>query len=185
MPGEIPGQTISGSLAGDAFNKERQVLRSHQPLHAPGVLTSHTVHGISREAEIPMPAYAQDAEPASNVGVAMYKLKSIQGDYLTCRTWDGTNEGATDVYIAKPSKLRTSLAGEVIDGVNVTYAYDANFVIRAASAAGYFSEIHYVTPRYNINNLIYAITVTTAVLRAGVEVGKLDLNVDARAWARL
>jgi hypothetical protein len=40
--------------------------------------------------------------------VQMLRLKSIQADYLTCRTWDGTTEGSTDILVAKSYKLSTA-----------------------------------------------------------------------------
>lgn len=39
-------------------------------------------------------------------GVSPYRIKSIHNDYLTCRSWNGTTDGTTDVLIAKPFLLR-------------------------------------------------------------------------------
>lgn len=73
MPGPIPQRTTNGSRAGDAYNKASEALRSHQPIHAPGNLTSHTVHGTMHEAEVQSGGgYAADSEVS---GV------SYEGDY--------------------------------------------------------------------------------------------------------
>jgi hypothetical protein len=58
---------------------------------------------------------------ATSGQLQMYRLKSVQGDYITCRTWDGTTEGGSDVYLAKPHKLRNSITSQTIDGVTVDY----------------------------------------------------------------
>jgi hypothetical protein len=42
----------------------------------------------------------------SGILAQRYKVKSEQDDYLTCRTWDGTIEGDTDIAVAKPPSLR-------------------------------------------------------------------------------
>jgi hypothetical protein len=59
-------------------------------------------------------------------GIAPYALKSVQDDYLTCRVLnDDTSEGDTDIYIAKPYKLRQSLTGVVEFGVTYKFFYAA------------------------------------------------------------
>src|SRR5690606_1135133 len=56
-------------------------------------------------------------------------VKEELNNYLRCRSWDGDNEGTTDIYVAKPLLLRhdadlypqlTSLTTNAADEVEVT-----------------------------------------------------------------
>ncbi len=117
--------------------------------------------------------------------VAMFHFKSSQSDWLTCRTWDGSSEGGTDIYIVKPQKLRGSIVAEHIDTVDVTYdTFNADFTERIAHAATYADEVHRILPRFLVDDIIFAATVDggTGVVRSGTELTYLDLNVDARMW---
>lgn len=111
--------------------------------------------------------------------VQMLRLKSIQADYLTCRTWDGTTEGSTDILVAKSYKLRNAIVSAVIDGVTVTYAYP-DTVTRTATISG-SNETQVIVPRYLVNDLILGMTVGyTGVTSVTI----IDLNLDGRAWSR-
>src|SRR5690349_6362421 len=59
----------------------------------------------------------------------LYRIKQTFSDVYRCRTWDRTLEGSTHVYVAKNAKLRNSIASEVIDSINHSYAYDASYVL--------------------------------------------------------
>jgi len=109
----------------------------------------------------------------------MYRLKSVQGDYITCRTWDGTTEGGSDVYLAKPMKLRNSITAATISGASVTYSY-TNTVTRVATISS-TDETQVVVPRYLTDDLVFGMTCNAT----GVS-GKniLDINADGRAWAK-
>jgi hypothetical protein len=112
----------------------------------------------------------------------MYRLKSIQSEYLTCRTWNGTTEGGTDIYVAKNHKLRCSIASAVIDGVTVTYTYPlADNVSRTATITT-TSEDQVIVPRYLVNDLIFAVESSSGTGVSGKTL--IDLNVDGRAWAK-
>lgn len=55
--------------------------------------------------------------------VKMYILRDVKDDYLVCHTWDGTNEGTKDIYIAKEKQHRTSRTGDTLLNVDHTYTY--------------------------------------------------------------
>lgn len=116
-------------------------------------------------------------------GVSQYRIKSVQGDYYTCRTWDGTTEGGSDVYVAKPYKLRNSITSESIDGVTVSYSY-ASTVARTATISS-VDEDQVIVPRYLSNDIIYVATSNyTGVSVSGTALTLIDMNCDGRAWAK-
>lgn len=136
--------------------------------------------------------HAGTAEHSAGSTITQYRVKSVAGDYLVCRTYDSaTNtEGGADVYIAKPFKLRHSIASAVLDGltVNYTYAALANNLdgTRTATPINGAAETEIVVPRWLVNDLIYAASVGsgTGVTVAGNAVTLLDVNADGRAWVK-
>lgn len=61
-------------------------------------------------------------------GATRYRVKGVYSTYLVCRTWDGTTEGTTDVYIAKPPYLRwyaSAWPGYTAVGAAVTFVWSA------------------------------------------------------------
>jgi hypothetical protein len=115
-------------------------------------------------------------------GVQMYRYKSQSGDYVVCRTWDGTTEGGSDVNIAKPMKLRNSITSAVIDAVTVTYSYPTT-VTRVATISA-TTENQVIVPRYIVNDLIFAVDSSGGTAISGTLQDKIDMNVDGRAWAK-
>lgn len=135
------------------------------------------------------------------------RIKANNGDYYTCREWDGTLEGGTDIYVAKPITLRNSLASEVIveGALSLTCAYtysaaDKRTMHVSASTSGtWLDEVHYVRPQVVINGTrngvagyyseIWAMPITGPA-KTGVKVGAfdvewIDLNYDGRAWSQV
>jgi hypothetical protein len=117
-----------------------------------------------------------------------YRYKSMEGDYYVCRAWNGTTEGSVDVYIAKPHILRkTGFNGTTYNGI--TYVYSSNHVARTATVAATpaLTETQMVIPPYVADDIIYATQPNATGVRttANSPVTLLDLNVDARYWARV
>jgi hypothetical protein len=111
--------------------------------------------------------------------VQMFRVKSVQGDYLTCRTWDGTTDGAADVYVAKPYLLRNSLTSR--GSIQFTYTTTQQ---RTAMLAGQV-EIQMVTPAYDVNDLIWAAQCATAVVLPGTQTAVSWQEISGeRVWAR-
>ena len=65
----------------------------------------------------------------------LFRLKSIEADYLTCHKWDGTEDGEEDedIRVAKRHEIRNSIPSEILDGVSYTYTYNADTVHRTAN----------------------------------------------------
>lgn len=91
MPGQIPKRVISDAPFGDGWNTSVEALRSHRPSAGPGILTTHTPHGVMHEAAIVPAAYGNPGNPPVRL-----RVKSVEANHLVCRSWDGTTEGADD-----------------------------------------------------------------------------------------
>ncbi|OHD23034.1 MAG: hypothetical protein A2Y38_23360 [Spirochaetes bacterium GWB1_59_5] len=126
-------------------------------------------------------------------GLEMFRLKSVQEDYITCRTWDGTTEGTTDVFIAKNTETRFP-ASDVIAGETWSYTYvagaDALNKYRDA-VSGAITESQVVTPYWLADGVIFAMAAAhTGVKKVppgaapNPEVELTRLIVTSRCWAK-
>lgn len=117
-----------------------------------------------------------------------FRFKSMKGDYLICRAWNGSVEGSSDIYLAKPVKLRHSITSETIDGTAYTYSsYSLTAQTRVSAPASGSAETQIVVPRYLPNDLIYAMAAPTYVQSEDVPakaVSLIDVNLDGRAWCQ-
>lgn len=98
--------------------------------------------------------------------LGMYLLKSVQDDFLTAHTWDGTTEGSDDIFIAKEENIRTSLASQGFFSVTHVYSYasgpDGNNLIRT-NDDGTNAQDEIITPPWRVDEVIFAITTPTDV----------------------
>lgn len=121
----------------------------------------------------------------SSGGVSMYRVKTVYDDYLKCRSWDGTTEGSTDVYVAKPWELRkSSFHNLTIDGV--TYV-STGTQSRTATKAPWIEQ-QIIFPSYRSpsgdfkGEQIAALSCSTGVKTSGnVPINLLDIST--RMWA--
>ncbi len=129
---------------------------------------------------------SESGSGGAGASVSTYRFKSMNSDTLVCHSWDFATEGSDNILIAKPPKLRFSIASEVIDGDTVTYsAYDTGAQTRHATDGG-TSEDQVIVPRYLVDDVIYVISANTDLLDGdGNPITLLDLNIDARAWAKI
>lgn len=119
--------------------------------------------------------------------VQMYHLKSVEDDYLVCRTWNGVTEGATDVRVAKQYKHRLSLTSETVLGVvhNYTYyehpdePYPKNNAIRKVTD-GTIMEYQMIIPPWCVDDIIFGITCANTGVTG---VTRLDIS-DSRIWGQ-
>lgn len=122
----------------------------------------------------------------------LMRLKSVEDDYVVCRTWDGTNESSGDIPVAKPWKLRTSLTTESKYGVDHYYTYGTGpsglNLLRtdkwpdAGGSGG--SEDQLVTPGWEVDQEIEVyFGPTTAVDGSSVPIF-LRMSAPWRQWAK-
>lgn len=131
---------------------------------------------------------AAHAAPArgGGVGLVAYRVKSRLGDILTCRTFDGTTEGSSDVLVAVPLDAR-SVNSETLDGTTFTYTYSPATDLNR-SRTNNSGELQQVVPLWREDGLIVAAPVNyPGSLWDGEETDdevKL-IEVSSRCWARI
>lgn len=125
-------------------------------------------------------------------GDTLYKLQSVQGDYLTARTWDGTTLGSIDIYIAKDELHRNSISSATIEGVSHTYTYgaggDANNVARTNQwtiSGTAYSQIEEITRPWVTNEVIRAHTCNHTLVSVSGNPLTLIYSGPFRAWGKI
>lgn len=122
-----------------------------------GVFTLTDCRGIKQMLAWWRGRTAKDAiNGSASFQTGWYHVKSVQGDYLTCRSWDGTTEGTVDIFIAKPPWLRQTpyngltiaYAAGVLDtaAVTLSYAYVSG-TQRTVTKAG-VAQTQFIVPAY-------------------------------------
>lgn len=132
---------------------------------------------------VPVPINAKVAS-----GVTQYRITAIKDDYLVCKAWDGSVESGDIVYVAKPWTLRT-----LVSRNSIAYSdYAETTSLQRTATRSNSSETQVVVPTYAVQDIIYAVAGIaggTGASRTNTDdeslaIGKLDMNVDARAWCR-
>ena len=111
------------------------------------------------------------------------KIKTILANHLACVEFDGTDEG-DPINVAKPYQLRGSLLAHDTR----TFVHPTT-TTRTASVAGEDDESQVIVPEYVVDDVIVAIQNIVGGNSAkdpidGKSFRWMDLNVDARAWAK-
>ena len=181
----IPRKLPIGTAFAAEWNAMVDALKSQRITSGGGLKMTVTPFGTMPSIQKQWSAPGAPGGAASPV--ERFRLKSVQGDYITCRTWDGTTEGGSDVKIAKPPKLRRSIASESIEGTTVSYSYASrtnNLDGKRDASAGGVTITEIVMPVYIVNDEIFAAKPLrgTDVVVSSVELEYLDINVDGRAW---
>lgn len=132
--------------------------------------------------------------------IRRFEIEIIAGDYLTCIPFDGLAtatviingvEITERINVARPPLLQTSVASHN----DVTFDYEdpdnaGEFLTaqRVASADGEEDETQVIVPAYVVGDKIYAMNNidgdTGVITDSDSSVEWIDLNVDARAWAK-
>lgn len=136
------------------------------------------------------------APPADARGVAQgpgaiqqFEIKEVKGDYVLCFAITSAGTGTGEIPIAKPYLLRQAL----ISRNGVTYTYQTVFegstaIVERVATKTPDTETQRVVPQYVAGDRIFAsklINGGTGVTDIDAKpVRFIDLNLDARAWAK-
>lgn len=153
-------------------------------LDEPGAVLRELQRGIVAPRQV-NPGAASSAPE-----VRRFKIKEILQDYMQCAQWDGVKEGPV-TYVAKPLLLRASATTRVFTAGTLTFSDATSTGSQRVATLDATSETQVVVPEYVVDDEIIAIRNIrgkTGLTRmdAGVEkdVEWLDMNTDARAWAK-
>jgi hypothetical protein len=117
-----------------AWNKLCAWMRANQLSSSDDILVTTTSNGTSLKlAKRPAQSVVAN-NTTSGSGCQMFAIKTLSNsDYYVAQTWDGVNLGSQSIVIAKPTRLRTSIAKEIIDGATITYSSYTSDNTRTAS----------------------------------------------------
>lgn len=113
-------------------------------------------------------------------GNKQLRVKEIKDDYLICHYYNNDIEESTDIYVLKPWTLRrTPFDGQTVNGIS--YAYSDNSTRVATKDT--IVETQYITPDYNIDDIIYAERANIEVdIGGGILATLVDNGADGRSW---
>jgi hypothetical protein len=152
--------------------------------------------GTTAEADVKMTemgtvvTFPKDALGSSGgASVTRYRVKEDLGACLKCVSWNGTTEGTSYIYVAKPftlQNLRTSAIKQTIT-YTLTYSTDTEgsgykYWVRTVSGSDGSLETQDITPPYLLNDEIRAASIPAETLDSQ-SCAAVDLNNDGRAWA--
>ncbi len=183
----IPNPLTGTSLQANWLNRLRGAVFSDRLIGGAGYRVRRTTSGTALEL---LPSFGG----GTGAPVTMYMIVSIQNEYATCKTWDGTRTagvpqlGSSDVLIAKHRPQRMSISQEVIDGVTINYVYsDSN---NRSANDGTQAEAQVCYPRYKAysgGTLVYPGSVIVAGQPSnGTDVANVTWQElsPGRVWAR-
>lgn len=188
-----PDELRDPSRASGWLNKFLRKCRAAEIVDSEDIVVSESTHGTTLRIRKPV--------GGSGSAIRQYRIKSVENDFYTCRTWNGSTEGTTDVFIARPFQHRVSdFNGRSIayssdgDSFTASFAYDSP--TKRTKTINGTAETQVIIPYFkNDFDIIYAVTVSEPI-KVGASftsltdpnenpVTLLDLNVDGRAWAKL
>lgn len=180
----------------EAVRELRKLVGEQKLLESPNIRISRLTQGQRIEIKPIQPV--STGNPSE---VTQYIIDTISDDYLICREFvqsgykdtgssvpDGYSTG-DQVRVYKPWLLRRSTyAGKqvTIDGTNLSYDHVGAQERRVAIGANASIEVQVIVPRYKNGDVIHATTLQNVNAESGDGVSAMlvDLNTDARAWAR-
>lgn len=148
-PGSIWDQRVGEAVFGSA-----------QSMHVQGVKVNKTTRGTSI-------VLSPVVQQASGKPAKMFVLQSVQGDYVTAHTWDGTTEGTANVYLAKDLRSQESATAEDYLGDTYLFTYTSTdhdstrTVTRNSDSA---TENQRLLPPWTTEEILSAIPASTGLL---------------------
>lgn len=142
--------------------------------------------GVTGTSLIDLNISAKHWSTPGSAEINRYRLDTEAGDFLNCFLLDsaGVDTGSILVIAKTPLLRRTPFDGETFNGID--YVYTGNSARGATKGAASQNEI-VIPPFIDGTSIIHAINVAN---NTGVEqpvdtqIQLMDINVDARLWAR-
>ena len=130
-----------------------------------------------------------DARASATLAVRQYKVVSVSQDHIVCNGWNGTRQSEVPIKVAKPFLLRQNSFDAGRNGLTFVYTNQAERVATETSSSD--QETQVVVPPYVVGDVIYAVNGIVGGTEVTIDqngkaelVTWLDINADARAWAK-
>lgn len=153
-------------------------------LDEPGAALRQIVRGVASPRQVNRSGAARAPE------VRRFKIIDVKHDYLQCVFWNGVKEGRV-AYVAKPFLLRASALEREFSGGTLEFSNITTSGGERTATLGATVENQVVVPEYFAGDEITAIRnvkgktgVTREEAGETKDIEWLDLNLDARAWAK-
>ena len=178
-----PDELRDGSRAAGWLNKLLSFVKMTRLVEGVGYRLIQTTRGTALEI--------QPGKGGGGSTLKHYRVKGIEGDFMTCREYDGTTEGETDIYIARDPELRRSK----FEGQSIAYSSDGDVFTASFTYSSNTKRVKIVSGVAETQVIIpYYKTDFTVILAAESEnkSGVTDpdesdiyiTEVTQRAWAR-
>lgn len=125
----------------------------------------------------------KDVNPVAPLVMQMIIVANVNQEYLTCRTWDGTNIGSTDIFVAKPPLLTASNYIGGVDILGNSYSFTGIDAVTVTSPDAMKTENWLVTQNYNHKDVIQACCNIRNGIDSTLFLDWRDMNIDGRCWA--
>lgn len=175
------------------FNRLLDYVREISPSGGRNIRQTRTLNGTLSVAEPPA-----GGDPGATL--RQVRIKEHGNDWMRCRSWNGTIEGTTDIYVARDPELRrTRFDGKTIayssdgDVFSATFAYTSP--TKRTKTIGGVAEEQVIDPYYVIDSVITEASNSTIIncIRSSDPTGVNDpdgkpitlVEVTQRAWAKL
>ena len=177
---DLPGDLTGSNPLVPWLNKLKAAVARRTLLPGTGYERKETTGGVILRVKPGGPG------GGGETGIAMFQVRAVGPNYLTCREWDGAVAGGSDVLVAKAVKLRHR-AQDVIQGITLLYSYEQDplyplvWTRVVGDSLGGAVERQIIVPSFLPNDIIFAVELE----KTGVaNTTHQDLNVDGRMWAR-
>jgi hypothetical protein len=186
-----PDKFNDGSRLGGWLNKLLAFCRESRVVAGAGYLVSHTTRGTVLEIT---------GGKGGGSRVQQFRLVSIQNDFYTCVSWDGTTAGTQEIYIARPFEHRVSnFNGRTIDyssdGDSFSASYSYESATKRTKTIGSTVETQVLYPLFKTGfTEIYAMEVGFPITVGASHTPLTDPNDDPitllewqseRAWTKI
>lgn len=105
---------VGSNADSDLINRNLKRLEELQFYNSDTIWVEQKPRGVKFHAKPQQQAAASEQQ---------FLVKDDLGSCLKCRSWDGKNEGGSDVFVAKPISLRQANVGDIQNGVTYAYTY--------------------------------------------------------------
>jgi hypothetical protein len=148
----IPPRTPGHLMSGDTQDLATQLINAICNMQVVGGKVTLTPENLVIEFEEERTPSESGGESGSPI--QRFRITAVSNDFVSARTWDGTNLGADTITIAKQANARRSETSLSFSGKTWTITYASHNSRTLTSGSATFNET--LIPGYNVNDIIFA-----------------------------